>query len=129
MRDAPARVLTASRFETGLDRPLTGPAVNLQGMQLDQFGVWTTYRAIGEQAAAEAARLVEWLGFGAFWLGGSPQLPAVRPLLKATERIVVATGVLNVWRSDPQRVARDFRSCPPSSLTVCCSASGSATPR
>jgi probable F420-dependent oxidoreductase len=77
-------------------------------MRLGQFGVWTTYRAIGEDNAGEAARLVEDLGFGVFWLGGSPQLPALRPLLEATERIVAATGILNVWQSDPERVAADF---------------------
>jgi probable F420-dependent oxidoreductase len=32
----------------------------------------------------------------------------VRPLLEATERVVVATGILNVWQSDPDQVARDF---------------------
>jgi len=77
-------------------------------MRLGDFGVWTTYRAIGEERAGEAAKLVEDLGFGAFWLGGSPQLPALEPLLEATERIVVATGILNVWASEPERVARDF---------------------
>ena len=77
-------------------------------MQLGEFGVWTTYRAIGEENAGAAARLVEDLGFGTFWLGGSPQLPALRPLLESTERIVVATGILNVWASEPDRVAREF---------------------
>jgi probable F420-dependent oxidoreductase len=77
-------------------------------MELGQFGVWTSYRAIGEENAGEAARLVEDLGLSAFWLGGSPDLPALRPLLEATERIVVATGILNVWQSEPDKVARDF---------------------
>ena len=77
-------------------------------MQLGEFGIWTTYRAIGEENAGVAARLVEELGFGTFWLGGSPQLPALRPLLEATDRIVVATGILNVWASEPDRVAREF---------------------
>ena len=77
-------------------------------MRLGEFGVWTTYRAIGEENAGEAAKLVERLGFGTFWLGGSPQLPALRPLLEATERIVVATGILNVWASEPGQVASDF---------------------
>ena len=77
-------------------------------MQLGEFGVWTSYRAIGEESAGVTARLVEDLGFGTFWLGGSPQLPALRSLLEATERIVVATGILNVWASEPERVARDF---------------------
>jgi probable F420-dependent oxidoreductase len=77
-------------------------------MQLGEFGVWTSYRAIGEENAGTAARLVEDLGFGTFWLGGSPQLPALRPLLEASERMVVATGILNVWASEPEQVARDF---------------------
>lgn len=77
-------------------------------MQLGEFGVWTSYRAIGEENADAAARLVEDLGFGTLWLGGSPQLPALQPLLAATERIVVATGILNVWASEPERVASDF---------------------
>src|SRR6476646_7390708 len=77
-------------------------------MQLGEFGVWTSYRTIGEDNAGAAARLVEDLGFGTFWLGGSPQLPALKPLLEATERIMVATGILNVWASEPERVARDF---------------------
>src|SRR2546429_3819794 len=77
-------------------------------MQLGEFGVWTSYNAIGEENAGVAARLVEDLGFGTFWLGGSPQLPALEPLLEATERIVVATGILNVWASEPEQVATDF---------------------
>lgn len=79
-------------------------------MELGRFGIWTAYRAIGEQNAAAAARLIESLGFGTVWLGGSPQVPALRPLLEATERIVVATGILNVWQSDPTQVAADFAS-------------------
>lgn len=77
-------------------------------MQLGQFGVWTTHRAIGEENARAAAALVEQLGFGTLWLGGSPQLPALRPMLEATDRIVLATGILNVWASEPDQVARDF---------------------
>ncbi len=77
-------------------------------MRLGQFGVWSSYRALGEQNAGKAAKLVEDLGFDMFWLGGSPQLPALRPLLQGSERIIVATGILNVWQSDPDRVASDF---------------------
>lgn len=74
-------------------------------MQLGRIGVWSTYRAIGEESAGEAARLVEQLGYGAFWLGGSPQLPTVRPLLDATEQLVLATGIVNVWQYEPARLA------------------------
>jgi probable F420-dependent oxidoreductase len=77
-------------------------------MELGQFGVWTTYRRIDREQGGEAARLVEQLGFGTFWLGGSQQLPALRPLLETTDRLVAATGILNVWESDPAQVARNF---------------------
>jgi probable F420-dependent oxidoreductase len=74
-------------------------------MDLGKIGVWTTYHAIGEEHAGEAARLVEELGFGTFWLGGSPRLPAVRPLLQATSRLIVATGIVNVWQNEPAELA------------------------
>jgi probable F420-dependent oxidoreductase len=78
------------------------------GMDLGKVGVWTTYRTIGEENAGEAARLVQDLGFGTFWLGGSPRLPSVRPLLEATDRLVAATGIVNVWQYDPSEVAAEY---------------------
>jgi probable F420-dependent oxidoreductase len=77
-------------------------------MELGRIGVWTTYHTIGEEHAGEAAALVERLGFGTFWLGGSPRLPAVRPLLAATEHLVVATGIVNVWAYDPADLAVEY---------------------
>jgi probable F420-dependent oxidoreductase len=77
-------------------------------MDLGRIGVWTTYRQIGEDNAGEAARLVEELGFGTFWLGGSPRLPSVRPLLEATDGLVVATGIVNVWSYDPAELAAEY---------------------
>lgn len=47
------------------------------------------------------------LGYGAFWLGGSPQLPRVRSLLEATDRLIVATGIVNVWDYEPARLAAE----------------------
>jgi probable F420-dependent oxidoreductase len=79
----------------------------LQLVELSKIGIWTSYRAIGEENAAEAAKLVEDLGYGAFWLGGSPHLPTVRPLLDATERLIVATGIVNVWQNEPAKLADD----------------------
>jgi probable F420-dependent oxidoreductase len=76
-------------------------------MRLNEIGIWTSYRTLGEERAAEAAKLVEELGFGAFWLGGSPRLPQVRPLLEATERMIVATGIVNVWQYDPRELAAE----------------------
>jgi probable F420-dependent oxidoreductase len=76
-------------------------------MELGRVGIWTTYHAIGEENAAEAAKLVEDLGYGALWLGGSPRLPTVRPLLEATRHLVVATGIVNVWQYEPAVLAAE----------------------
>ena len=50
-------------------------------MNLTRFGIWTSYRAIGVENAAQAARLAQDLGYGAFWLGGSPEARELRPFL------------------------------------------------
>jgi probable F420-dependent oxidoreductase len=76
-------------------------------LQLSEFGIWTTFRALGEENAGEAAAVAESLGFGALWLGGSPRLPSIRPLLAATERIVTATGIVNVWQYEPVELAAE----------------------
>jgi probable F420-dependent oxidoreductase len=80
---------------------------NAVAMQLGEFGIWTSYRAIGEENAGEAAKLVDDLGYGSFWLGGSPRLPTTRPLLAATERLTVATGIVNVWQNEPAQLAAE----------------------
>ncbi len=79
-------------------------------MDFGTFGIWTTYRQIGEENAAEAAALVEELGFGTFWLGNSPQLASVRPLLEASESIVVGTSIVNVWayEGEADRLAAEY---------------------
>jgi probable F420-dependent oxidoreductase len=77
-------------------------------MELGRFGVWTSFRAIGEENAAEAAALIDELGFGTFWLGGSPRLPQTRALLEGADGIAVATGIVNVWAYDPAELARDY---------------------
>ena len=77
-------------------------------MELGSIGVWTSYRTIGEENAGEAARLVAELGFGTFWLGGSPRLAQVRPLLGATDALTVATGIVNVWQYEPAQLAAEY---------------------
>lgn len=76
-------------------------------MELGRFGVWIGTRSLAGQDGAEAAELAEALGFGAIWLGGSPRPSAVRPLLAATERLTVATGIVNVWRTEPAELAAE----------------------
>jgi probable F420-dependent oxidoreductase len=74
-------------------------------VELGKIGVWTSYRPFGAERAGEAAKLVEALGFGTWWVGGSPHVPDVRPVLEATSQLTVATGILNVWINDPTETA------------------------
>jgi probable F420-dependent oxidoreductase len=82
-------------------------------MQLATFGVWTSYRNIGEENAGEAAALVADLGYGTFWLGGSPRLSSVRPLLEADDSLAVATGIVNVWAYEPADLAHEYAELSP----------------
>src|SRR3978361_1574082 len=77
-------------------------------MNLGTIGVWTTWRALGEERGGEAAALAERLGYGTFWLGGSPRLPSVRTLLEATTNIVVGTSIINVWAYEPAELAAEY---------------------
>ena len=73
---------------------------------LGTLGVWQfTVKATPELAAA-----AEQQGYGAFWIGGSPtgSLEQVEPLLDATERITVATGIVNMWTDDAATVAASY---------------------
>jgi probable F420-dependent oxidoreductase len=74
-------------------------------MSIGTIGVWTSYRPFGKERAGEAAELVEQLGYGTWWLGGSPHVRDVRPILEATSALAVATGILNVWANDPAETA------------------------
>src|SRR4051812_21218620 len=74
-------------------------------MDIGNIGVWTSYRPFGIGRAGEAAKLAEQLGYSTWWVGGSPHVPAVRPILEATSALVAATGILNVWINDPAETA------------------------
>ena len=76
-------------------------------MQLGEIGIWTATRLIGEENVRRGGTLVETLGFGTFWLGGSPKLPATRPILEATEALAVATDIVNVWQYEPAVLAAE----------------------
>jgi probable F420-dependent oxidoreductase len=67
-----------------------------------RFGVWTFGTPKPEQVTA-----IERLGYGAIWIGGSPagDLEYVEPLLDVTERLQVATGIINVWTAPAEQVA------------------------
>jgi probable F420-dependent oxidoreductase len=67
-------------------------------VNLGRVGVWTSSRLLDGPAAVEAAAQLEELGFGALWIGSaSGDLKLVADLLGKTSRLVVATGIVNVW--------------------------------
>ena len=70
-----------------------------------RFGVWTSGAVEPEQAVE-----IEKLGYGALWVGGSPagDLAFVEPILEKTERIQVATGIVNVWATPASEVAESY---------------------
>ena len=74
-------------------------------MNIGTIGIWTSYRPFGKERAGEAAKLVEQLGYGTWWVGGSPHVPDIRPVLEATSTLTAATGILNVWSNDPAETA------------------------
>ncbi len=74
--------------------------------QLGQWGIWRgAYQLTGELAAR-----VEACGFGALWVGSSPDgdLVRVEELLDATRTLTIGTSIVNIWKDDPHLVARSF---------------------
>ena len=74
-------------------------------MNLTSFGVWNSIAGLSADEIRDAAQLVEQLGYGTWWAGGSPEVDDVRPLLEATSTLVAATGILNVWSAEPVAAA------------------------
>ncbi|MDH2443155.1 TIGR03620 family F420-dependent LLM class oxidoreductase [Amnibacterium sp. CER49] len=74
--------------------------------RLGTVGVWRG----GNDVDAGLARTIEALGYGTVWLGGSPgsDLRRAEELLDATDRLQVATGIVNIWKSDPAELADSF---------------------
>lgn len=74
--------------------------------QLGKFGVWRHGDGLTPRLAVELERL----GYGTIWIGGSPDgdLGLVDELLDATSTITVATGIVNIWKDEPQPVAESF---------------------
>ena len=78
-------------------------------MQLGTTGIWTTQLDTFPAAQAqEAVAELEELGFGTLWFGeavGREALTKAGLLLAATKRIVIATGIANIYGRDPVTMA------------------------
>jgi probable F420-dependent oxidoreductase len=80
-------------------------------MQLSGVGLWSSQLRYGNPAeAAEAAAELDGLGYSALWIPdvGGPVLDSVDSLLAATEKTVIATGILNLWMHEPADVAARY---------------------
>jgi len=75
---------------------------------LGRTGIWMPPPAgIGLDPGA-VAREIEAAGFGSIWVPGvnaAANMAALEPLLAATERLVVATGIASVWTWSPADLA------------------------
>ena len=82
-------------------------------MDIGRIGIWTS--ALDRQPAAtvrQAARQIERLGYGALWVGEAARREAFANaslLLAATDRLVVGTGIANIWARDPMAMVAGQR--------------------
>src|SRR5689334_13503294 len=74
--------------------------------ELGRFGVWLPSRSISPELAAG----IESLGYGAAWIGGSPDadLSWAEPALARTTSLQLATGIVNIWTAPATEVAEAF---------------------
>ena len=73
---------------------------------LGRFGIWRGER----QVTPELAAAIEDLGFGALWLGSARgDLATAEDCLAATDTLIVATGIVNMWQYEAHDVAASFR--------------------
>src|SRR3984893_1853326 len=74
-------------------------------MQLGAFGVWDFQLDIlPASRMQETAAELEELGYGALWFGeatGREALTKAALLLAGTKRIIIATGIANIYGRDP----------------------------
>jgi probable F420-dependent oxidoreductase len=77
-----------------------------------RYGIWSIGLRAENPARhgelAEAAAELEELGFGAIWLGGSTAVRHAVPLVEATKRVTVATGIQSIWQYEATDTAADF---------------------
>lgn len=76
---------------------------------LGRVGIWYgAIDALPSSQAREAARLIEELGFGSLWVAeavGRDPFVSSTVLLSATQRLVLATGIANIYARDPMTMA------------------------
>jgi probable F420-dependent oxidoreductase len=82
--------------------------VNLGRIGL-RFGYRTeAFRALEAEAALDAARLAEELGFGALWLNADRVLERGAAIAGATSRLMIASSVASIWIYQPGELGAAF---------------------
>jgi probable F420-dependent oxidoreductase len=80
-------------------------------MDLGLFGVWSSALRNGERAAIlDAAAELEDLGYGTIWFPGGQHeglAEHISSILQRTRRVVVATGIVNIWTHPAAEVAAE----------------------
>lgn len=79
---------------------------------LGRYGIWSSgLRSEDPDGLTERAEIgveLEELGFGALWLGSGPGVRHAVPLVRATSRLVVATGIQSIWQAGAAETASDI---------------------
>lgn len=76
---------------------------------LGKFGVFGHYTQFAQLTPAQL-KDIEALGYGAIWAGGSPpaELDWIDPILGATDKLQLATGIVNIWSAAAGPVSESF---------------------
>jgi probable F420-dependent oxidoreductase len=81
-------------------------------MELGKLGVWVSMDRMAAAAAAAFAKRVEEWGYGALWMPesrGRDALVHSSWLLANTQKLIVATGIANIYARDPMAMANGQR--------------------
>jgi probable F420-dependent oxidoreductase len=81
-------------------------------MELGRLGVWVGFDRMSAAAGAALAKKIEAWGYGAVWLPesrGRNALVHSSWLLANTQRLIVATGIANIYARDPMAMANGQR--------------------
>ncbi len=73
-------------------------------MELGKIGVWGSLDLMTAQEAAAFAQRIEALGYSALWMPeavGRDPFSMIGYLAGQTERLILATGIANIWARDP----------------------------
>lgn len=81
-------------------------------MEIGKVGVWFFLDGMGAADSAVFAQKVERCGYSALWIPeavGREPFPHAGYLFSKTERLILATGIANIWARDPMAMAAAAR--------------------